>query len=384
MADRPFQLTLSDALARLRIRYGALLWTVRRDLVAEVAVCLSGGRQSDVVLPLLRLLADDPKWEVRKEIADILLLVPDEDFPAIATKLSEDSNTFVRRAAERSMARRRRSPGEDDKRRRGMEQIHAQYTALEKRYGREAADKALEMGERFYDVLVGATVHDVRGILTPLKARVERLIKGLDNGEIDLDAFRTSLTKMGERLGFLERLMNDMSEYSQAQTGRRTRERLADIVQEARAMVTDDLQTNGLDVSPVTLTVDIPDTATVRAARHQIMVAIANVLKNAYEALIQEDGTLEEGEITVQAKVAAGELMVVVSDTGMGMDAEDLTAVREFVPGRTSKKNRGTGFGLPIAKRRIEAHGGTISIDSTLDAGTTVRITLPLPQDLDE
>jgi len=55
-----------------------------------------------------------------------------------------------------------------------------------------------------------------------------------------------------------------------------------------------------------------------------------------------------------------------------------LAEVRRFVPGGTSKKTHGTGFGLPIAKRKIEDHGGSLAIESKEDAGTTIVITLPI------
>ncbi|QNN24035.1 HAMP domain-containing histidine kinase [Planctomycetales bacterium ZRK34] len=69
---------------------------------------------------------------------------------------------------------------------------------------------------------------------------------------------------------------------------------------------------------------------------------------------------------------------VVVTDNGMGLSAEELDEVRRFEPGGTSKKTHGTGFGLPIAKRKIEDHGGSLAIDSEEDKGTTVTITLPV------
>jgi signal transduction histidine kinase len=64
-----------------------------------------------------------------------------------------------------------------------------------------------------------------------------------------------------------------------------------------------------------------------------------------------------------------------VSDTGAGMDAEALA--RAFEP-YFSTKATGTGLGLPIAKRNVELNGGTVSVSSERDVGTTVELTLPL------
>ena len=62
----------------------------------------------------------------------------------------------------------------------------------------------------------------------------------------------------------------------------------------------------------------------------------------------------------------------------MGLSKEELEEVRRFVPGGTSKKVHGTGFGLPIARRKVMDHGGTLNIESRVDQGTVVTITLPL------
>ncbi|MBI3098474.1 MAG: ATP-binding protein [Planctomycetes bacterium] len=69
-----------------------------------------------------------------------------------------------------------------------------------------------------------------------------------------------------------------------------------------------------------------------------------------------------------------GEVVVEISDTGVGIAPSQLAAV--FEPFVTSKKD-GTGLGLPIAKRLIEQHSGTLSLTSTEGAGTRVTIRLP-------
>jgi signal transduction histidine kinase len=68
-------------------------------------------------------------------------------------------------------------------------------------------------------------------------------------------------------------------------------------------------------------------------------------------------------------------VVVEVSDTGVGMDADDLARI--FEP-YFSTKATGTGLGLTIAKRNVELIGGTIEVRSQRGVGTTVVITLPL------
>ena len=256
--------------------------------------------------------------------------------------------------------------------------VRVHYDALESRYGTHAAERALKMGEALYEVLVGATVHDMRGVLTPLKEWSYGLKRNIEIGRFDTESYMQALDKIFMQVTFLERLLNDMSAYSRQQSQDRRPERFADLIQEAQMLVQDGLGGWLIRSGPVDLTIRVEENVTVEAARHQLVLALANVLRNAYEAFERLDGTYEDGKIELAAEAWGEELRVTVSDTGMGMDEADLEAVREFVPGRTSKKNRGTGFGLPIAQKSIKAHGGTMEIHSELDVGTTITMRLPL------
>ena len=67
-------------------------------------------------------------------------------------------------------------------------------------------------------------------------------------------------------------------------------------------------------------------------------------------------------------------MTVVIRDTGVGMDEESLARV--FEP-YFSTKAAGTGLGLPIARRNVEASGGTVEVSSAKGRGTTVTMRLP-------
>jgi signal transduction histidine kinase len=87
------------------------------------------------------------------------------------------------------------------------------------------------------------------------------------------------------------------------------------------------------------------------------------------------------GRVAVAASlVAGGEVEIRVSDTGIGMAAEDIPrALQPFgqIDNSLARPHGGTGLGLPLAQRLVELHGGTMTIDSTLSRGTTVTVTLP-------
>lgn len=94
-----------------------------------------------------------------------------------------------------------------------------------------------------------------------------------------------------------------------------------------------------------------------------------NLLSNAYDSI---DG---RGEIFVSSELVRGGVLITVSDTGSGMRPE---FVREslFRPFMTTKKS-GFGIGLYQCKNIIEAHGGTVDVESAPGAGTAIRILLP-------
>lgn len=102
---------------------------------------------------------------------------------------------------------------------------------------------------------------------------------------------------------------------------------------------------------------------------------LLNLLSNAIKF------TLEGGKVTVSVNVVPDQgLTLKIADTGIGMSPKDLNkAMTPFQQIETSYTRRhiGTGLGLPLTKRLVELHGGTMEIDSTIDVGTTVSIHLP-------
>jgi signal transduction histidine kinase len=96
---------------------------------------------------------------------------------------------------------------------------------------------------------------------------------------------------------------------------------------------------------------------------------MVNLIDNAVDA------SRSGGEVTVSADATAHEMVVKIKDQGMGMDSEAVASM--FMPYFTTK-NEGTGLGMPIAKKVIEAHGGALYVTSKLGTGTEVSIRLPL------
>jgi len=93
-----------------------------------------------------------------------------------------------------------------------------------------------------------------------------------------------------------------------------------------------------------------------------------NIIGNAVEAMP------DIGEIIVDAKKINEDIIIKISDTGVGIPEE--TKARLFQPFVTSKST-GLGLGLSFCKRAVEAHGGSISCDSEISKGTIFTITIP-------
>jgi signal transduction histidine kinase len=102
--------------------------------------------------------------------------------------------------------------------------------------------------------------------------------------------------------------------------------------------------------------------------RNLLSRSVTNIVENALHAM---PGS---GTLVVTATERDGRVHIKVSDTGVGMDEEALA--RAFEP-YFSTKASGTGLGLPIAKRNVELSGGTITVHSLRDRGTTVEIAIP-------
>ncbi|ANW00733.1 PAS domain-containing sensor histidine kinase [Bradyrhizobium icense] len=87
------------------------------------------------------------------------------------------------------------------------------------------------------------------------------------------------------------------------------------------------------------------------------------------------------GSVTVSATVEGSRLMLSVTDTGVGIAAEDLARIGDpfFQAGKTyQRKHEGTGLGLSIVKGLVGLHNGEMNVQSTVGEGTTVAVTLPL------
>jgi two-component system, cell cycle sensor histidine kinase DivJ len=108
-----------------------------------------------------------------------------------------------------------------------------------------------------------------------------------------------------------------------------------------------------------------------RAFRQIVLNLVSNAIK------FTERG----GRVTISADIEEPHLMLRVSDTGVGIAADDLKMIGHpfFQAGKTyQRRHEGTGLGLSIVKSLVGMHGGELTFQSKVDEGTTVTVTLPL------
>jgi signal transduction histidine kinase len=136
----------------------------------------------------------------------------------------------------------------------------------------------------------------------------------------------------------------------------------------------DELNTQSLCLLPgknVQFAKDIRYDGDIRVDFARFVRVLCNLIKNACEAMPQG------GILTIATGLIDREVVIRISDTGIGIPPEILQRV--FEPFVTHGKSHGTGLGMAIAKSIVTAHEGKISVTSVHGKGTTVEILLPVP-----
>ncbi len=128
---------------------------------------------------------------------------------------------------------------------------------------------------------------------------------------------------------------------------------------------------NGID-----LVTRIPEDLPVMTGDPRAFKQVAlNLVSNAIKF------TERGGKVTVSAAVEGARLVLRVTDTGVGIAADDLKRIGDpfFQAGKTyQRRHEGTGLGLSIVKSLVALHAGELAVQSKIDEGTTVTVALPL------
>lgn len=223
--------------------------------------------------------------------------------------------------------------------------------------------------------------HEIKNPLTPIQLSADRIKRkfGRQLPEDEAKSLEALTDVIVRQTNDLRRIVDEFSRFARMPEPDR---RPTDIVQLLRDAVT--LQEAGQEA--VTFDATLPDTAlNIEIDATMISQALTNLLKNAGEATegLIEAGRAPEGyvpRITVDMSVDSNRATITISDNGIGLP-EDRS--RLFEPYVTTRE-KGTGLGLPIVKKIIEEHGGTLDLhdadimEGCAHKGATAEIRLPL------
>ncbi|CAB3390109.1 sensor histidine kinase [Kyrpidia spormannii] len=208
--------------------------------------------------------------------------------------------------------------------------------------------------------------HELRTPLATLKSHLEAFLDGV----WEPDAVR--LRGCYEEIERLIRLVRDVEALAELEAPsfrlQPTRVNLCEVLGRALALYRPSYFQKGVD-----LELECTEPVWAEADPERLTQVFTNLLSNALKA------TPQGGKVTVSAGNAGVWRVIRVRDTGRGMPPQEVTRAFErfYQVGQGRSRDGGSGIGLTIVKRIVDAHGGRVQIHSELGKGTVVRVDLP-------
>ena len=225
----------------------------------------------------------------------------------------------------------------------------------------------LERTEQLRRNMVADVAHELRTPLSNLSGYLEAIRDGVIKPDAD------TIRSLNEEASILSRLVDDLQELSLADAGELKlvcqQEDISKLINEAVAAV----QTKRLMIT-ADLQAGLPS---VNIDAHRIKQVLHNLLENAVAH------TSKDGSITVTAWHEDNQVKISVADTGEGIPLDELPRVFERfyrVDRSRTRATGGSGLGLTIAKRLVEAHGGKIEVTSEPGRGSTFTFAIPISE----
>lgn len=216
---------------------------------------------------------------------------------------------------------------------------------------------------------VDHVAHDLRTPLTRFRNVADAALVSRDPA-----AWHEGLVAASEEADRLRATLTALLDIAESESGTMTLHPttapLAPTVADAVALYADEAEDRGL-----TLGVDVAPGLAATADHTRLRQALANLIENAVKY-----SNYAGGRITIAAAPGAEGtgVTIEVRDTGIGIAPEDLPLIWDrLYRGSHGRATRGLGLGLSLVKAIVEAHGGTVSVVSTVGRGSTFTITLP-------
>lgn len=353
-------------------------WQERLEAVRRLYEELASRPGTPRLIESLAAYAEDPKWEVRKVVAEAMLYMP-QDAQFRFAGLRNDPTSYVKRAAENALARSGVAFGDDGRRERLMLANSQKIDRLLVKVGARNNAALEEAFRNQYEITGGAVGHEIRNLLSPLLSSLEKSINLLEHPVSETEEEVVRQLKVGlERAKAMEAMADDIRALVKKSNEKKCHENLAALLRKSLQSVRELFESRNAPIGGIAAEVVADDTLCCYVAREAIMHTFRNLIKNAFEAYMTGENTFEEsGRIVIKAAHVDGGVQVDFIDDGQGMNKAELDLVRRFTTNGTSKKANGTGFGLAIACRKVRDHNGSITIESQEDVGTTVSVFLP-------
>ncbi len=214
--------------------------------------------------------------------------------------------------------------------------------------------------------------HELKTPITSIKGSVETLLDGAIENRDDAMRFLQMIARQGDRLHHIVEDLLSLSrierESEREEISLQTRA-VGDVLRAAVASCEAKSREIGVDV-----TLECPDDLTASLNAHLLEQGVINLIDNALKY------SEAETTVTVRARQDAGEIAIEVSDEGCGIESKHLDRLFERfyrVDKARSRRMGGTGLGLAIVKHIAIAHGGSVSVRSTVGRGSSFTIHLP-------
>jgi two-component system phosphate regulon sensor histidine kinase PhoR len=212
--------------------------------------------------------------------------------------------------------------------------------------------------------------HELRTPLAGLKALVETL---RDGALEDPPAAQRFLNRMDAEVDTLTQMVQELLELSRVESGQAPLRLTPTRVEDLLDLPMERLHPQAERAELQTQLVLSPTLPPVLADAERVQQVVTNLVHNAIKF------TPAGGSITVSAERQGDEVVISVRDTGVGINADDLTRIFErFYKADRARSGGGTGLGLAIAKHIVRGHGGHIWAESVEGQGSTFHFTLPV------
>ncbi|HZG73421.1 MAG TPA: ATP-binding protein [Chondromyces sp.] len=209
--------------------------------------------------------------------------------------------------------------------------------------------------------LAASTAHEIRNPLTGIKGLVQLLSEKYKDQQQDQFYFSV----INKEIGRINQIVSELLILGKPTAQKLKAVDLREIINDLTPIIHSEANLYNVEYT----TSLPPEEVTVCCAVDQMKQVILNLTKNAFEAM-PSGGTLD-----VRIYKDLLNCHIDISDSGGGISAESLEKI--FLPFYTSKEN-GTGLGLVVCKRIIESFGGTIQVESQINEGTNIKVSLPL------